>query len=299
MQGEDRVRSAVAERNGDYWRNQAKSGQEILRTLCGELVGPASDTNLRRLRSPSMFPCAAQGAYTCSTHQKGQPSRVILPSLRSLEAYWHPSVGGTVLIGPTASPTGNKEDLDQPAIQLGCSAFGRMMVPRYFGETTSSRALRGCLGSVRTILIAVSGKRLLCAGGGHSIAGLTGPSFRQYFKYSSRRRACASWRSPACDPYVRKSPRARCHPLLSTPSLTQDPAYRRIVCRCERVAKRRSSRRPRGPHDLDASNTYTRSQQAAFRGSALTSIPHSLARDGMNSTSHPNGRGSVVLKGSL
>jgi glycerol-3-phosphate dehydrogenase len=301
---------ASAERDGDYWRIRAKSGQEIRARYVVNSAGLHADTISAAFGAEQFTIAPRKGEYYLLDRiTKAKPSRVIfpVPTEVSKGILVIPTVEGTVLIGPTASPTRDKEDFATTRDQLEYVLHSaRMMVPSISENDviTSFAGLRAVYGT--DFYIAISGKApALVQVAGIQSPGLTAsPAIGEYVKDLLKKAGLRLVEKSAWDPYVRKVPRARdADPFALDALVTQDPAYGDIVCRCERVSEAEIVAAIRAGHTtLDGIKYYTRAQMGRCQGGFCTyKIIRILMREtGMNFdqiTKH--GRGSVVLKGSL
>ncbi|MBN1410844.1 MAG: FAD-dependent oxidoreductase [Spirochaetales bacterium] len=187
-----------------------------------------------------------------------------------------PTVEGTMMIGPTANEIENKEDTATTRENLErVLSLARMMVPAIskMDIITSFAGNRPVLKD-NDFYIEASGKaeRLIQAAGIQSPGLTASPAIAEYVKGLLEKNGLSLVRREDYDPHITgPTPIRGSSPEEVDLLVGTDPAYGRVVCRCEEVSEKEIKEAiNRGHTTLDGIKFYTRAGMGRCQGAFCT-----------------------------
>ena len=205
------------------------------------------------------------------------PDRVVfpVPSAVSKGMLVIPTVEGTVLVGPTADETDSKDDFSTTNEQLEkILQSGKMMIPFLSRNDviTSFAGLRPCLDEDFYIEASRKAPAFVQVAGIQSPGLTASPAIGEYVKNILRDMGLELSEKPGWDPEIEDHLRLReLDPFALDALIAQDPAWGRIVCRCENVSEAEIVQAVRlGHRTLDGVKYFTRAQMVRCQGGFCT-----------------------------
>ncbi len=249
--------------------------------------------------------------YLLDRLSKAAPKRVIfpVPTAVSKGMLVIPTCEGTVLLGPDAIEQEDKSDLSTSRAELkAVLESAASMVP-----TVSERDIITAFSGLRPVMVGNSdffikisekAKNFIQVAGIQSPGLTASPAIGEYVKDLLKEAGLTLVERPDYDPYLPKHKRIRQLSAEEAAALVEkDPAYGRIVCRCEKVSEAEIVEAIHHGHStLDGIKFYTRAQMGRCQGGFCTSrIIDIICRETGLSPEEvtKKGPGSELIKGEL
>lgn len=299
-----------ARREGDHWVIGAADGRVLRARYAVNAAGLHADRVSAAFGAETFSIKPRKGEYFLLDRlAPGHPGRVVFPVPNSVSKGMLviPTVEGTTLIGPTAEAVEDKGDLSTTAPQLErIVASARALIPSVSERDviTSFSGLRPTLHEDFFIAPSESVPALIHVAGIQSPGLTASPAIAEYVADLLSEQGLelaekAGW-NPRVEPPVRPSGLS---PEARAALVEKDPAWGRIVCRCEEVSEAEIVEAIRHGHrTLDGIKFYTRAQMGRCQGGFCTyRILRILMREtGMSwEDVTKRGKGTEVLGGEL
>ncbi|MFW6363215.1 MAG: NAD(P)/FAD-dependent oxidoreductase [Spirochaeta sp.] len=187
-----------------------------------------------------------------------------------------PTVEGTVLIGPTADEIEDREDTATTADKLEqIIDSARRLVPSISGADiiTGFAGLRPALADGDFYIdVSARAPHVIQVAGIQSPGLTASPAIGEYVKDKLKTAGCRLTEKQQYDPCLEKTPRLRDADTYAAEELiARDPAYCRVVCRCETVSEAEITAAIRKGHTtLDGVKFYSRAGMGRCQGGFCT-----------------------------
>jgi glycerol-3-phosphate dehydrogenase len=260
------------------WEVRAEDGRTLRARYVVNAAGLFADEVSRIFGGETFTIKARRGEYfLLDKTALGRPERVVFPVPTALSKGMLviPTVEGTVLVGPTADETEDKLDFSTTEERLDqILDSGKRLIPSLSRADviTGFAGIRPCLEEDFYIAPSDSAPAFLQVAGIQSPGLTASPAIGEYVKDVLKTMGLSLTEKPSWDPFVEVRARAR---DLSFPELdariARDPAWGRIVCRCERVSEAEIVQAVRqGHYTLDGVKYFTRAQMGRCQGGFCT-----------------------------
>ena len=268
----------AAQWNGELWSIHAEDGRTIHARYAVNAAGLFADEVSAIFGGEEFTIKPRKGEYFLMDRlTRANPDRVVfpVPSAVSKGMLVIPTVEGTVLVGPTADETESKADFSTTNEQLErILKSGKTMIPFLSsGDViTSFAGLRPCLGDDFYIEPSQQAPAFVQVAGIQSPGLTASPAIGEYVKNILRDMGLELKEKPGWDPCIEDHPRLReLDPHRLDALIAKDPAWGRVVCRCENVSEAEIVQAVRlGHHTLDGVKYFTRSQMGRCQGGFCT-----------------------------
>ncbi len=279
-----------AERKQDKWRITAADGRTVSADWAVNCAGLYADRVSAIFGAEKLEILPRKGEeYLLDRNAAGRPNHVVfpVPSPVSKGVLVIPTVGGTTMVGPTARMTEDKTDVSTSEDdRRKIFELARKMVP-----AVDPRDVIGCFAGLRPVL-QPDGKFMLklseiapafVQAAGVQSPGLTAsPAIAEYLTgLMEKAGLCAPAKKTVAPPLEEVKPLREMTPEEADAHFQQDPAWTRIVCRCETVSEAEIVRAVRlGHRTLDGVKFFTRAGMGRCQGGFCTSrIIRIIARE--------------------
>lgn len=299
-----------ARREGDLWVIEAADGRVLRARYAVNAAGLYADRVSAAFGAETFAIKARKGEYFLLDRlAPGHPDRVVFPVPNSVSKGMLviPTVEGTTLIGPTAEAVEDKGDLATTAPQLErIVASARALIPSVSERDviTSFSGLRPTLHEDFYIAPSESVPALIHVAGIQSPGLTASPAIAEYVADLLSELGLELAEKQSWNPRVEPPLRPRTLSAEDRAALVEkDPAWGRIVCRCEEVSEAEIVEAIRHGHTtLDGIKFYTRAQMGRCQGGFCTyRILRILMREtGMTwEDVTKRGKGTEILGGEL
>lgn len=253
------------------------SGQGEFRSRCLlNAAGVYADTINNQLSSRKMKIIPRRGEYWMLDKSLGAPFKATIfqvPTDMGKGVLVTPTVEGTLILGPTAEDIADKEDTDTTADKLEeilrVAATTWRDIPRD-SFITSFSGLRAHLESGDFILGEAPDVPGFYNAAGIESPGLTSaPAIACELSHLVAKRLRATKKDDFLQPYRAAKPFREMSDREKAAAIERDPAYGRIICRCEQVSEaevRAAIRRPVGATTVDGVKRRTRAGMGRCQG---------------------------------
>ncbi len=304
------VKSGTWNKADGLWRVESADGRSIHTRYVINAAGLYADVLSRAFGAEEFSIIPRKGEYYLLDRlTKGRPNKVVfpVPSAVSKGILVIPTVEGTVLVGPTSNTVPDKTDTstDEETLEH-IMDVGRKMLPSISrNDVISSFAgLRPTLGEDFYIEASKKVPSFIQVAGIQSPGLTASPAIGEFVKDLLKGIGLELTERSDWNPAVERRTRIReLSPYELDAATKRDPAYGRIVCRCENISEAELIQAIRAGHDtLDGIKYYTRAQMGRCQGGFCTYkiiklIMRETGKSWEQITKH--GEGSRVLEGEL
>ena len=268
----------AAQWNGELWSIRAEDGRTVNARYAVNAAGLFADEVSAVFGGEEFTIRPRKGEYFLMDRlTRACPDRVVfpVPSAVSKGMLVIPTVEGTVLVGPTADETESKADFSTTNDQLErILQSGKTMIPFISRNDviTSFAGLRPCLDEDFYIEPSRKVPAFVQVAGIQSPGLTASPAIGEYVKNILRDMGLELKEKPGWDPCIEDHPRMReLDPFALDALIAQDPAWGKVVCRCENVSEAEIVQAVRlGHHTLDGIKYFTRAQMGRCQGGFCT-----------------------------
>lgn len=257
------------------WKLTSREGGQVTARYVINAAGVYADEVSRILQAEDFTIHPRKGEYfLLDRSTDSAPTRVLFPVPNSVSKGMLviPTVEGTVLIGPTADDIDDKEDTTTTSDKMAqIIDSARRLVPSIsVGDIiTGFAGLRPALPD-GDFFIAVSRQapRVIQVAGIQSPGLTAAPAIGEYVKDLLNTAGCMLTERKHFDPYLERTPRLRDAGTYQAEELIKhDPAYCRVVCRCETVSEAEIVAAVRAGHTtMDGVKFYSRAGMGRCQG---------------------------------
>lgn len=298
-------------REGDIFSIRS-SGESFSSRILVNAAGVYADEINNQLSRHKFKITARRGEYWMLDKSVGSPFRATIfqmPTAMGKGILVTPTVEGTIILGPTAEDIADKEDVATTAAKLDeilrVAATSWPVIPRN-RFITAFAGLRAHAPNNDFILGEARDVPGLVNAAGIESPGLTAaPAIARELADLIARRLQAKKKNRFLPPFIPPKPFRLMSDGEKIAAIDRDPAYGRIVCRCEQVSEaeiRAAIRRPVGATTVDGVKRRTRAGMGRCQGGFC--LPRVLAIMSEELTVSPLkltkfGGGSYILSGRI
>lgn len=261
------------------WNLFTQDGRRISARYVFNAAGVYADEVSRIFNAEDFTISPRKGEYfLLDRWTESAPYRVLfpVPTQISKGMLVIPTVEGTVLIGPTARDVQDKEDTSTTAEEMvRIIDSARRLVPGISANDviTSFAGVRPAMSSGDFYIEASQKAENFIQVAGIQSPGLTAaPAIGEYAKDLLKGIGCRLTEKSDYDPYLERVPRLRDSATYTAEELiAKDPAYCRVVCRCETVSEAEVKAAIRAGHStLDGIKFFSRAGMGRCQGGFCT-----------------------------